>query len=71
MPIVTIQQSPRDIELKRKLAEQITAAFVDCYDLAPEAIQIFFNETSHENWSKAGVLAADKPSVPSNSDPSS
>ena len=60
MPIVTIQQSPRTLEMKRKLAEKVTAAFVECYELQPEAIQIFFAETSHENWAKGGVLATDR-----------
>jgi len=61
MPIVTIQQSPRSLELKRDLAARVTAAFVEAYGLPPEAIQIFFQEADHENWAKGGVLAADRP----------
>ncbi|WP_106419084.1 4-oxalocrotonate tautomerase DmpI [Salinicola tamaricis] len=60
MPIVTIQQSPRSVELKRELVEKVTNAFVEVYQLPPEAIQIFFAETSHENWAKGGVLASDR-----------
>ena len=60
MPIVTIQQSPRDLELKRRLVAGITQAFVDAYDLDPEAVQIFIHEVDHENWAKGGTLAADR-----------
>lgn len=60
MPIVTIQQSPRSVEMKRQLARQITDAFIECYGLPPEAVQIFFDETPHENWAKGGVLAIDR-----------
>jgi 4-oxalocrotonate tautomerase len=60
MPIVVIEQSPRDIEKKRDLAERVTQAFVDAYTVAPDAVQIFIHEVDHENWAKAGKLMADK-----------
>jgi 4-oxalocrotonate tautomerase len=60
MPIVTVQQSPRDIDLKRRLVEGITKAFVDAYALAPESVQVFIHEVDHDNWAKAGVLASDR-----------
>jgi 4-oxalocrotonate tautomerase len=59
MPIVTIQQSPRDLERKRKLVAQITDAFVDAYDLRPEQVQIFIHEIDGEGWAKGGRLAVD------------
>lgn len=59
MPIVTVQQSPRDIELKRRLVAGITDAFVDAYALRAEQVQVFILEVDDENWAKAGVLAAD------------
>jgi 4-oxalocrotonate tautomerase len=59
MPIVTVQQSPRDLERKRALVAGITKAFVDAYDVRPEAVQVFIHEVDHENWSKAGKLAVD------------
>jgi 4-oxalocrotonate tautomerase len=65
VPIVTVQQSPRDIERKRRLVAGITQAFVDAYEVKPEAVQVFIHEVDHENWAKAGKLAADGP-VPSN-----
>jgi 4-oxalocrotonate tautomerase len=59
VPIVTVQQSPRDLERKRALVAGITQAFVDAYDIPPEHVQVFIHEVDHENWAKAGKLAAD------------
>jgi 4-oxalocrotonate tautomerase len=60
VPIVTVQQSPRDLELKRRLVAGITQAFVDAYEIKPEAVQVFIHEVDHENWAKAGKLATDR-----------
>jgi 4-oxalocrotonate tautomerase len=59
VPIVTVQQSPRDLERKRALVAGITQAFVDAYEIPPEHVQVFIHEVDHENWAKAGKLAAD------------
>ena len=59
MPIVTVQQSPRDLALKRRLVGRITEAFVEVYGLSPESVQIFIHEVDDENWAKAGRLAVD------------
>lgn len=59
MPIVTVQQSPRDLERKRRLVAGITQAFVDAYEIKPGAVQVFIHEVDHQNWAKAGKLAAD------------
>ena len=56
MPTVTIQQSPRDLEPKRRLVEGITQAFVDAYGVGPEQVQIFILEVDDENWAKSGRL---------------
>ena len=60
MPIVTVQQSPRDVEMKRKLVAGITRAFVEAYAVEPEHVQVFIEEYEHENWAKAGKLAGDR-----------
>ena len=60
MPIVTIQQSPRDLERKRRLVAAITDAFVDAYGLRPEHVQVFIHEVDDEHWAKGGRLAADR-----------
>ena len=62
MPIVTVQQSPRELEPKRRLVAGITQAFVDAYGVSPDTVQIFIDEVGHENWAKAGTLAADRES---------
>ena len=60
MPIVTVQQSPRDLDRKRRLVAGITQAFVGAYGVAPEGVQVFIHEVDHENWAKGGELAVDR-----------
>ena len=60
MPIVTVQQSPRDVELKRRLVKGITEAFADAYEIGPDAVQVFIHEVDHDNWAKGGILASDR-----------
>ena len=60
MPIVTVLQSPRDIERKRRLVAGITQAFIDAYDVSPEHVQVYIHEVDDENWAKSGKLATDR-----------
>jgi len=60
MPIVTVQQSPRELEAKRRLVAAITRAFVEAYGSTPEQVQVFIHEVDHENWAKGGRLAVDR-----------
>ncbi|MEV6929050.1 4-oxalocrotonate tautomerase DmpI [Dactylosporangium sp. NPDC051485] len=60
MPIVTVLQGPRDVELKRDLVRRITDAFVDAYKVPAETVQVWIQETPPESWSLAGTLIADK-----------
>jgi len=60
VPIVTVQQSPRDIERKRRLVAGITQAFIDAYGVGPEHVQVYIHEVDDENWAKAGKLATDR-----------
>jgi 4-oxalocrotonate tautomerase len=60
MPIVTVQQGPRSIELKRDLVRRITDAFVDAYQIPAETVQVWINETPADSWGAAGKLQADK-----------
>ncbi|MEV5239515.1 4-oxalocrotonate tautomerase DmpI [Streptomyces cinnamoneus] len=60
MPIVTIQQGPRDIELKRELVARVTDAFVDSLNIPAEAVQVWIHEVPTDSWGVAGKLTADK-----------
>jgi 4-oxalocrotonate tautomerase len=60
MPIVTVQQSPRDLERRRRLVSGITQAFVDAYEIPADTVQVFIHEVDHEHWAKGGRLAADR-----------
>ncbi|MCC5900688.1 MAG: 4-oxalocrotonate tautomerase family protein [Halomonas sp.] len=62
MPIVTIQQFPRDLTQKRELAKRITEAFVEVYSVDPQSVQVFFQEVEAENWSKGGTINSSNPS---------
>ncbi|QIY99087.2 4-oxalocrotonate tautomerase family protein [Streptomyces sp. S1D4-11] len=44
MPIVTIQQGPRDVELKRDLVKRVTDAFVDAYKIPAESVHVWIHE---------------------------
>ncbi|MEV0094792.1 4-oxalocrotonate tautomerase DmpI [Streptomyces sp. NPDC050738] len=60
MPIVTIQQGPRDIELKRDLVQRVTDAFVDSLKIPAEAVQVWIQEVPTDSWAIGGTLTADK-----------
>jgi 4-oxalocrotonate tautomerase len=60
MPIVTVEQSPRPLDAKRKLVAGITDAFVEAYGIRPEQVQVFIHEVGDENWAKGGELAVDR-----------
>lgn len=60
MPIVTVQQGPRTVELKRDLVRKITDAFVDAYQIPAESVQVWIHEVPTDSWGAAGTLTADK-----------
>ncbi len=61
MPIVTVQQSPRSVEHKRRLVAGITRAFVEAYGVPGAHVQVFIHECGPEDWAKDGRLAIDAP----------
>ena len=60
MPIVTVQQGPRDVELKRELVARITDAFVDSLKVPADSVQVWIHEVPTDSWGAAGQLTADK-----------
>ena len=60
MPIVTVQQGPRDAELKRDLVKRVTDAFVEAYDIPAETVQVWIHEVPADSWGAAGKLTADR-----------
>ncbi|MGE7434350.1 tautomerase family protein [Kitasatospora sp. NPDC001175] len=56
IPVVTIQQGPRSVELKRELVALITDAFVDAYKIPADTVQVWIQEVSPESWGSAGKL---------------
>ena len=59
MPVVSVLQSPRNAELKRELVSGITRAFVEAYEIPPEAVQVWIQEVPIDSWGTAGKLTAD------------
>lgn len=59
VPVVTVLQGPRDVELKRDLVKKITEAFVDAYNCPAEAVQVWIQEVPTDSWGTAGKLTAD------------
>ncbi|WP_018684475.1 4-oxalocrotonate tautomerase DmpI [Actinokineospora enzanensis] len=59
MPVVTVLQGPRDIELKRELVGKITDAFVEAYGVPAETVQVWITEVPAESWAASGKLIAD------------
>jgi 4-oxalocrotonate tautomerase len=59
MPVVTVLQGPRDTDLKRKLVDKITQAFVDAYGLPAETVQVWITEVPPTSWGTAGRLTSD------------
>ncbi|MET8953145.1 4-oxalocrotonate tautomerase DmpI [Streptomyces sp. NPDC004393] len=60
MPIVTVQQGPRDVTLKRDLVRRVTDAFVEAYGVPAETVQVWIHEVPADSWGAAGKLTADK-----------
>ncbi|MEU2379954.1 4-oxalocrotonate tautomerase family protein [Streptomyces misionensis] len=56
----TVQQGPRDAELKRDLVKRVTDAFVDAYRIPAESVQVWIHEVPADSWGAAGRLTADK-----------
>jgi 4-oxalocrotonate tautomerase len=60
MPIVTVQMAGRDVEVKRRLAGEITRVLVEALDVEPEWVTVLFQELERENWASGGLLHSDK-----------
>ncbi|NUW40865.1 tautomerase family protein [Nonomuraea rhodomycinica] len=60
MPAVTIQQLPKDPELKRDLVNRITDAFVDAYKIPADAVHIWIQDYPADGYAVGGTLVADR-----------
>ena len=61
MPIVSIRMAKgRDIEVKRRLAAEVTRAVAQSLDLPPELVSIQIEEFERENWATGGELHIDR-----------
>jgi phenylpyruvate tautomerase PptA (4-oxalocrotonate tautomerase family) len=61
VPTVTITQSRRSPELKRRLIAAITEVIVAEYAVRSEQVAVHFIELDEESWGRGGLLACDFP----------
>jgi 4-oxalocrotonate tautomerase len=60
MPIVSIRLAKgRDIDVKRRLAAEVTRAVAESLDLPPKLVSIQIEEFERENWATGGELHID------------
>lgn len=60
MPVVTVHQAPRSVELKREMIKRITDAFVEAYQCPAESVQVWFHDMPTDSWGSAGTLMSDR-----------
>jgi 4-oxalocrotonate tautomerase len=57
MPMIRVEMfEGRTIEQKRRLAETVTAAFVETCGGTAQSVQVIFNDVARSNWATAGKL---------------
>lgn len=56
MPLVHIELFPRDLDTRREIVKRVTEALAEPAKVAPEHIQIIFNDLQPEYFAQGGVL---------------
>lgn len=62
MPFVTVKMlksKERDVNVKRRLVEEITKVVVSTLNVKPEAVWVNIEEVERENWAEGGRLMAE------------
>ena len=60
MPVIRVEMFKRTQEQKRKLARELTEAFVNTCGGNKEAIKILITEVDKNDWASGGIITADK-----------
>ena len=61
MPVVVVMMfEGRTVEQKRKLTKAITEAMEEHAGAPTDALHVIIQESSRENWARAGVLGVDR-----------
>ena len=61
MPIIRVEMfKGRTVEQKRKLARDLTEAFVGAAGGNPASVQVLITDVETEDWAQGGALWADK-----------
>lgn len=62
MPFVTVKMlksKERDVNVKRRLVEEITKVVVATLNVKPEAVWVNIEEVERENWAEGGRLMSE------------
>tara|TARA_B110000444_G_scaffold138734_1_gene130238 strand:- start:369 stop:557 length:189 start_codon:yes stop_codon:yes gene_type:complete len=59
MPIIRVEMFKRNQEQKKKLAKELTEAFVRTCGGKKESIKILITDVDEHNWASGGVLTSD------------
>ena len=60
MPFVRVTMMPRDGEVRKALARDISEAVIKHCKVTPEHVWIVFEEPQRSSWSFGGKLASEK-----------
>ena len=60
MPVIRVEMFKRTQEQKRKLARELTEAFIRTCGGNKDSIKILITEVDKNNWASGGVITADK-----------
>jgi 4-oxalocrotonate tautomerase len=60
VPIIRVEMwEGRSLELKRRLARELTDTLVQIIDCDPATVRVLIDDYSSENWGVGGTLRAD------------
>jgi 4-oxalocrotonate tautomerase len=60
MPIIRVEMwEGRDVEVKRRLARELTDTLARIIDCDPTTVRVLIDDYSTENWAVGGTLRAD------------
>lgn len=60
MPIIRVEMwEGRSVELKRRLARELTDTLVGIIDCDPATVRVLIDDYSPENWAVGGTLRVD------------
>ncbi len=60
IPVIRVEMFPRSLDQKRKLAKALTETMMEVCELAPQAIQIMFDDLQPSDYAIGGEIFSDR-----------